>query len=108
YNLRQPTVFTIDLTSQNWPIENLPSQLALQLTGNTKIELDVKNQTATGPLQLNSTLALSQKPIGNIALNSNLTGKVAELKSINGNLFAGAVTGNGILRWDDILKSTGR
>src|SRR5205823_2030430 len=36
------------------------------------------------------------------------TGQVAELQSINGSIFGGVVTGNGILRWDDILKSTGK
>ncbi|HEV8293435.1 MAG TPA: hypothetical protein VGP94_15970, partial [Tepidisphaeraceae bacterium] len=108
FNLRQPSVLSIDLTSQNWPVENLPSHLALQLSGNTKIELDIKNKTANGPLQLNTALALNQKSVGNISLNSNLSGQLAELKSITGNLFNGTLAGNAILRWDDILKSTGK
>jgi len=108
FNLRQPSLLSIDLVSQNWPIENLPSHLALQLSGNTKIELDVKNKSATGPLQLNTAIALNQKSVGNVSLNSNLSGQVAELKSITGSLFNGTLAGNGILRWDDILKSTGK
>jgi hypothetical protein len=108
FNLRQPSVLSIDLTTQNWPIENLPSNLAVRLTGNTKVELDVKNKTANGPLRLNTALALRKKPIGVVSLDSNLAGQLAELKSINGSLFAGTVTGNGVLRWDDILKSTGK
>src|SRR5258706_915867 len=107
-NPRQPSFLSIALTSKNWPIENLPSHLPLQISGNTKIELDVKNKTATGPLQVNSTLALSQKSLGNIALDSTPSGQVAGINSINGNLFGGAITGNGILRWDDILKSPGK
>jgi hypothetical protein len=106
-NIRQPSVLSIDLTSQNWPLD-LPSNVSLQLSGNTKIELDVKNKSANGPLNLNSTLALKRKAVGTLAVNSNLTGQVAELKSITGNLFDGTLFGAGVFRWDDMLKSTGK
>jgi len=106
FNLRQPSVLSIELASQNWPIENFASRLAVQFSGSTKLELDVKNKTANGPLNFNSALALNQKPVGNIALDSNLSGQVAELKSIKGAIFGGAINGSGVLRWDDILKST--
>src|SRR6185295_10059610 len=66
FNIRIPSVLSIDLTTQNWPID-LPSHTALALSGNTKLELDVKNKTANGPLNLNTTIAFNKKSVGNLA-----------------------------------------
>jgi hypothetical protein len=107
FNLREPAHLSIQVSSQNWPIENLASQLALQLSGTAKVELNAKEKTATGPLQLNTAINLKNKPVGNLSFDTNLTGKAAEMKSIAGSIFSGTVDGKGILRWDDILKSTG-
>ncbi|HEV8604124.1 MAG TPA: hypothetical protein VGQ99_02085 [Tepidisphaeraceae bacterium] len=106
-NFRELTRLAIELNTQNWPLENLPSNLALQFSGNAKVEIDTRQKTATGPLQLNTAITINRKPVGNLSFDTNLAGQVAEMKSINGSIFGGAVEGKGALRWDDILKSTG-
>ncbi len=106
-NFRELSRLAIELSAQNWPLENLPSNLALQLSGNAKVEINTHQRTLTGPLQLSTAITLQQKPVGNLTFDTNLAGQVAEMKSINGSLFGGAVEGKGALRWDDILKSTG-
>jgi hypothetical protein len=106
-SLREPNRMTVDLKSQDWPVEEVAPNLALQLTGNTKVDLDLRQKMATGPLQVNTGISLRGRPVGNLIFDTSLVGKAAEVRSITGEIFDGTIEGTGTLRWDDILKSAG-
>jgi len=107
YNLGDTDHLGLELATQDWPLELPRSEGSLKISGNTRLDIDLKRQAATGPVDLSASAVLYERPFGTISIDSDLQGKQLRLNSVRADAFGGELTGHGVLDLGDWPNSTG-
>lgn len=107
-NLRLAEINKIhaQVTAAAWPVNS--GQGRLEVWTNTALDLDLKEKTATGPLDLTAEASLGDKPLGKLALDAELRGRVVNLKQIGGDIFGGTLDGQGVVDIDKPMLAHGQ
>jgi hypothetical protein len=95
-----------EVSATAWPVETNKGQL--EVWANTKLDLNLKDKTAAGPLSFTATASLDDKPLGKLSLDSVLQGRVVNLKQIGGDIFGGSIQGQAVVDIDKPMLSRGQ
>ncbi|MCC7351739.1 MAG: hypothetical protein IT446_14355 [Phycisphaerales bacterium] len=107
-NLRLDEIDNIhaDVSASAWPVKTQKG--LLEVWSDTKLDLNLKDQTATGPLSLTAVAKLDDKPLGKLSLDADLRGRVVNLKTIGGDIFGGSIQGQATVDLDRPMLSRGQ
>jgi hypothetical protein len=113
FPIMAPRHMHLEATTAAWPLELLDSQTQqtsnVLLWGNTPgLDLDLKQLTATGPLNLRASIARKDQTVANLSINAAILGRRVDVKTLTGEGLGGRITGDGYIYLDQPLLSAGR
>lgn len=95
-----------------WPLDLLDTEnntvLNVLLWAQTGVDLDLKNLTASGPVNLQTTVAIKDQTVASIQVDSAMKQRRLDLKRLSGDIMGGRLSGDGYLYLDNPYQSAGR
>lgn len=89
-----------------WPLRWGDGRLDVWMKSN--LDLNWKELTASGPLDLTAAASLGDKPLGKVELDADLQGRSAVIKKIGGDIFGGSIQGQARVDLDKPMQSRGQ
>ncbi|MDB5318636.1 MAG: hypothetical protein JWN40_267 [Phycisphaerales bacterium] len=113
FPVNAPRRMHVEATTAAWPLEFADSDTHetsnVLFWAQTKgLDIDLKQLTATGPLNVQATIARNNRTVASVDIASTIAGRRLDLKSIKGEGLGGKIAGDGYLYLDDPLQSAGR
>lgn len=97
----RPTQMNLQLSLDRWPVTR--ANASAEISGQTKLALDLSTLSASGPLTLHATLTEQKRPVGTFHLAGEIERQTLTAKQINADLLGGTLAGTASVNWKNLL-----
>lgn len=108
YDLRQRNQLSVLADLKDWPVELSQGPLLANVTGGTRVKIDLAQKSAVGPAELNASVQLRGKDLAQVQLTSAFQGREIDVSAVKVTLLEGGLDGQAHLTLNDPLQSTAK
>lgn len=108
YSMNSQDHLALDAAATDWPIDLPSARGSLQVSAQTRLDINLKDKSATGPLKLSAAARLYDRDLGTARVDAQMRGHELQLLTADASAFGGTFHGQGAFALDDWTKSTGK